>query len=79
VRQATLNRVKASGSDTERPLFLVGRARDPGRGITVARKVVVEGHDLSSSDTGLRFQACLEWHSSRRKMLIKDKRVRVDT
>jgi hypothetical protein len=79
VRQATLKRVKASESDTESPSFLVGRARNPGRGITVARKVVVEGQDISSSDTGLWFQVCLEWHRSRRKMAREDKRVRVDT
>jgi hypothetical protein len=79
VREATLKRVKASESGTECSLFLVGRARNPGRGVTVARKVVVEGQDISSSDTGLRFQACLEWHCSRRKMAREDKRVRVDT
>jgi hypothetical protein len=79
VRQATLKRVKASKSDIECPLFPVGRARNPGRGITVAQKVVVEGQDISSSDTGLRFQLCLEWHRSRRKMAREDKRVRVDT
>jgi hypothetical protein len=60
VSQATIKRVKASESDTERPLFLAGRARNLGRGITVARKVVVEGQDISSSDIGLLFQACVE-------------------
>jgi hypothetical protein len=78
VRQATLKRVKASESDTELPLFLFGRARNPGRGITVAQKVVVEGQDISSSDTGFRFQAGLERHRSRRKMAREDKRARVD-
>jgi hypothetical protein len=71
--------VKASESDTECSLFFVGRAGNPGRGIAVARKVVVEGQDISSSDTGLQLQACLEWHRSRRKMAREDKRVRVDT